>query len=517
MSPAFVCTICGVSNQPQATYCQSCGSSLQTSQPTTTYHPQTKQLIANVFLKQRYRIIGLVGSGGMGAVYKAEDTQLGNRLVALKEMRQSGMNAQELQQAVDAFRQEATMLARLQHPNLPSIFDHFEENGRWYLVMSFLEGETLKDYLRRKGNGKLLLDEALQIGIQLCTVLSYLHLQQPAPIIFRDLKPANIMRTPDGHIYLIDFGIARHFKPDQTRDTAYYASTGYAPPEQYGQAQTTPRSDIYSLGAILHQMLSGHNPSTIPFRFPSLLSQFPPIPTGLATLISQMLDLDEQKRPANVLAVRQILQDLVTAPALLAPPPPPPVAAGRPLPGYQPVLVAGSPLSYTPVLPSRRPRKKVGCIVLLVSIVGIIIAVSGLIFYLFSSYGNIVSSYPHLTSSSYQGDTLYPHLASSYQGSMQNTTLDERATLTLTITQQSQQEISGRMMLGPGLTGSGPFTGTVIGYSITFTVTSDDGLTITSLTGSITPQNTLSGTYSGYSTNGSAYQIGTWEARPSTT
>lgn len=212
------------------------------------YHAQTGQLAANVLVRQRYRIIELVGSGGMGAVYKAEDIQLGNRLVALKEMRQSGMNAQELQQAADAFRQEATMLAHLQHPNLPSIFDHFEEHGRWYLVMSFLEGESLKDYLRHQQNGRLPLHEVLQIGIQLCTVLGYLHQQRPAPIIFRDLKPANIIRTSDGHIYLIDFGIARHFKPGQSKDTAHYASAGYAPPEQYGQAQTTPRSDIYSLG-----------------------------------------------------------------------------------------------------------------------------------------------------------------------------------------------------------------------------------------------------------------------------
>src|SRR5579885_2886891 len=181
---ALVCTSCGASNQPQATICQSCGSSLQNGQPTAMYHPRTGQVVANVVLKQRYRVIAPVGSGGMGAVYKAEDIRLGNRLVALKEMRQSGMNAQELKKAVDAFKQEATILARLQHPNLPSIFDHFEEHGRWYLVMSFLEGEPLKDYLSRKKDGKLSLDETVRIGIQLCTVLGYLHQQQPAPIVF---------------------------------------------------------------------------------------------------------------------------------------------------------------------------------------------------------------------------------------------------------------------------------------------------------------------------------------------
>lgn len=522
--PTRVCNVCGVSNQAQAAYCQSCGSPLQASQSTTTYHPQTGRLAVNAFLKQRYRIIELVGSGGMGAVYRAEDTQLGNRMVALKEMRQSSMNTQELQQAVDAFRQEATMLARLQHPNLPSIFDHFEEHGRWYLVMSFLEGETLKDYLSRKGDGKLPLDEALQIGIQLCTVLSYLHRQQPAPIIFRDLKPANIMRTPDGHIYLIDFGVARHFKPGQARDTAYYASMGYAPPEQYGQTQTTPRSDIYSLGAILHQMLSGHNPSMTPFQIPSLRSQFPPLPPKLVTLISQMLDLDEKKRPVDVLVVRQILQDLVNAP--LAPPPPPAIAASSPPPrkipptvaassppslylpgGYQPSMAAGGPTLYPPVSPSPRSGKTSRWVVFFVSIVGIAIIVAGGLTFYFSVASGSTSS-------------PYPHLASSYQGFMRNATFGT-ATLTLTMV-QNQQTISGRMTLGPGLTGSGPLTGTVgLDNSIKFTVTSDDGSSsVMDLTGVINSQNTLSGSYSGHYTNtaiSNLTQTGTWQASPVST
>src|SRR2546421_5415189 len=244
---------CGAANQPQAAYCRSCGSSLQAVKP-TMYHSATGRLLANVTLKQRYRIIAPVGKGGMGAVYKAEDTLLGNRQVALKEMSQSGLSPQEQKEAADAFRQEALMLARLQHPNLPNIFDHFEENGRWYLAMSFIEGETLEEYLGHAHGGKLPVEEVLQMGTQLCSVLGYLHNRQPA-IIFRDLKPANIMRTPDGHIYLIDFGIARHFKPGQAKDTAYFGSIGYAPREQFGRAQTTSRSDIYSLGAALHQLI----------------------------------------------------------------------------------------------------------------------------------------------------------------------------------------------------------------------------------------------------------------------
>lgn len=308
----IVCDNCGATNALQAIYCSACGHALQAGKP-AIYDSTTGRLLANITLKQRYHIIAPAGRGGMGAVYRAEDTQLGNRSVALKEMSQNGLSPQEKKGAADAFRQEAIILARLNHPNLPSIFDHFEENGRWYLVMSFIEGETLADYFDQTKDGKLPLDEVLQIGIQLCTVLGYLHNQQPA-IIFRDLKPTNIMRTTDGHIYLIDFGIARHFKPDQARDTAYYGSMGYAPPEQYGWAQTTPRADIYSLGATLYQCISGHKPSSTPFRFPALQSLVPTIPARLETLVTQMLELDVDKRPASVLLIKQGLQTLASVP-----------------------------------------------------------------------------------------------------------------------------------------------------------------------------------------------------------
>ena len=304
------CDNCGAANQALASYCRFCGHALQIVK-SDIYHFATGRLLAGALLRQRYRIIAPIGTGGMGAVYQAEDTQLGDRLIAIKEMGQSSLNSQEQIKAADAFRQEAVMLARLQHPNLPSIFDHFEEHGRWYLVMSFLEGETLEDYLMRALGGKLSVGEVEQIGSILCTVLGYLHNQLPA-IIFRDLKPANIMRTPEGHLYLIDFGIARHFKPGQAKDTAYYGSMGYAPPEQFGKAQTTPRSDIYSLGAILFQLLSGYDPAATPFRFPALQTLVPTIPTGLATLIAQMLELDEDKRPANASLVKQELQALMS-------------------------------------------------------------------------------------------------------------------------------------------------------------------------------------------------------------
>jgi serine/threonine protein kinase len=156
--------------------------------------------------------------------------------------------------------------------------------------------------------------------------LEYLHAHHP-PIVFRDLKPANIMRTPTGQLFLIDFGIARYFKPGQAKDTVALGSLGYAAPEQYGKAQTTPRADIYSLGAVLHQLLTTSDPSEAPFRFLPLRPKSPqghPDPGSLSTsmvdvlvnklegLVSSMLEMDVNKRPKDVDSVKQELHVMKT-------------------------------------------------------------------------------------------------------------------------------------------------------------------------------------------------------------
>lgn len=265
-------------------------------------------LSSQQFLKERYRITDVIGVGGFGTVYKAEDIQFVNRTVAIKEMSQEGLSAQEVEAKTGIFRREAMLLAGLTHPALPRIYDHFTTMGRWYLVMDFIEGETLEARLQR--TPRLPLDEVLTIGIQLCTVLDYLHTRQPI-IIFRDLKPSNIMLTAQGHLYLIDFGIARHFKPEQAKDTVPFGSPGYAAPEQYGKMQTTIRADVYSLGAILHQLLTGSDPvynEPTPFHFAPLDTWL--LPQELKTLILQMLDMDERKRPVNLGIVKQQLQTI---------------------------------------------------------------------------------------------------------------------------------------------------------------------------------------------------------------
>lgn len=306
------CVQCGAANLLHANFCVVCGHSLQFDSsrplPAVLNVPKlprpvsaTPPLVLSPMLKQRYRILSQVGKGGFGEVYKAQDSQFGGRLVAIKAMSLDGLGPQEATSAANAFEREAFMLANLLHPNLPAIYDFFCEQRRWYLVMSFIDGMTLAEYLRARG-GLLPVEKVLPIGIQLCSVLGYLHKRA---IIFRDLKLANVMRTPDRQLYLIDFGVARLFKHGQARDTVALGSPGYAAPEQYGRAQTTPQTDIYSLGATLHHLLSGVDPSDAPFAFEPL--HIPAYPE-LGSLIQCMVESDARRRPASMSIVKQELQ-----------------------------------------------------------------------------------------------------------------------------------------------------------------------------------------------------------------
>ncbi len=281
------------------------------------------ELLLQTLFRNRYFIVSKVGAGGFGSVYKARDIQSRDRLVAIKEVSLQGLHSQAMLEATATFQREVSVLAQLDHPNLPGVYEHFQTPGQWYLVMDFIAGETLEQYQCKTPNGRLLLSEVLDMGIQLCIVLDYLHSHHP-PIVFRDLKPANIMRTPTGQLYLIDFGIARYFKPGQAKDTVALGSLGYAPPEQYGKAQTTPRADIYSLGAVLHQLLTARDPSEAPFRFRPLrpkshsdpgsltTSMVDMLVNKLETLIASMLDMDVNKRPPDIACVKQKLQEMST-------------------------------------------------------------------------------------------------------------------------------------------------------------------------------------------------------------
>jgi len=208
----------------------------------------------------QYQVKRLVGGGGMAWVYQVERLhENSNSLWALKELRPQTQDPDTQAHAKQLFTQEATILSQLNHPNLPQVIDFFEDQGRAYLVMEFIWGESLEKRIE-KARSPLMEREVLQWAVQVCDVLNYLHTRQP-PIIFRDLKPSNVMVNNAGVVKLVDFGIARTYKEDKLQDTIALGSENYAAPEQWGQAQTDPRSDIYGLGATMYHLLANMPPS----------------------------------------------------------------------------------------------------------------------------------------------------------------------------------------------------------------------------------------------------------------
>jgi len=202
-----------------------------------------------ILLHKRYRVVEILGQGGMGSVYRAVDENLGVD-IALKE------NLFTTDEYARQFRLEAVILANLRHPNLPRVSDHFVvgDQGQ-YLVMDYIDGEDLRQRMERQGT--ISDEEAIMIGAAMCDALTYLHSRKP-PILHRDIKPGNVKITPDGHIFLVDFGLAKVVQGSQATTTGARAMTpGYSPPEQYGTARTDPRTDIYSLGATLYAALTG--------------------------------------------------------------------------------------------------------------------------------------------------------------------------------------------------------------------------------------------------------------------
>lgn len=203
----------------------------------------------DTLLHKRYRIQGNLGQGGMGSVYHAIDENLG-MTVAVKE------NLFTTDEYARQFRLEAVILANIRHPNLPRVSDHFVIAGEGqYLVMDFIDGEDLRQRMERVG--VLPEEEVIHIGAAICDALSYLHARRPS-ILHRDIKPGNVKIAPDGHIFLVDFGLAKVVQGNQATTTGARAMTpGYSPPEQYGTARTDSRTDIYSLGATLYAALTG--------------------------------------------------------------------------------------------------------------------------------------------------------------------------------------------------------------------------------------------------------------------
>jgi serine/threonine protein kinase/ribosomal protein L40E len=302
------CLHCGTLMRPGARFCRICSHPLGhqpvPSPPSCPPSVQpgrfgTGELIPLTRLADgRYIVLEKIAQGGMGAIYRAQDRRLHDKIVAVKEMSGSAVAPDERKRVLDCFKREAELLARLEHPNLVRVSDLFQEADRHYMVMEFVEGRTLEKML--KGRIKPFPeDRVLAWAAQLCEVLSYLHGQEP-PIIYRDVKPANVMVVDGGDtVKLIDFGIARFFKPGKRRDTIELGTDGYAPPEQYGKSQTDERADVYALGAMLHQLLTLRDPAAVPFQFPSVRSLNPGVSPRVDAAIAKAVATNKANRHSS--------------------------------------------------------------------------------------------------------------------------------------------------------------------------------------------------------------------------
>ncbi len=294
--PVF-CSSCGGPNNDEARFCSSCGSQI-----TKVSITLTKETV----LDGRYKIIELIKAGGMGAVYKAVDNRL-DELCAVKEMFSNYTTQEDQDYAEKRFYQEAKTLAKLRHINLPRVIDHFKHQGKFYLVMDFIEGEDLEAILKREGKGGLPEKRIVEYSIQILDVLTYLH-NQPSPIVYRDLKPPNIMiQRGDGKIMLIDFGIARTVQPGSVTKKTSVGTEGYIAPEQY-VGKPEPRSDIYSLGATMHHLLTGMEPM-IPFHFTPANKINPLISERLNDFVMKALQMKPEDRFSTAEEMKKILME----------------------------------------------------------------------------------------------------------------------------------------------------------------------------------------------------------------
>ncbi len=273
----------------------------------------------NTILRDRYQLVEIVGQGGMGCVYKAEDLRLPGRLCAIKEVQpELGISAEDRSQLHDQFLTEASILAQLDHPNLPKVSDFFTDDEREYLVMDFVAGEDLKQIIDDSIRRDELLEPriVMEWAAQILDTLDYLHHRQH-PVVHRDIKPANIKLTPEGRIKLVDFGLVKLMGDDERTLTVMQGrgSALYTPLEQYGGdgGETDARSDLYSFGATLYQLLTSKAPPDAKARFLNPRMLLPPselnpdVRRTVSDAVLWAMEMHPDDRPADVDALRQVL------------------------------------------------------------------------------------------------------------------------------------------------------------------------------------------------------------------
>jgi eukaryotic-like serine/threonine-protein kinase len=279
----------------------------------------TEPLQTAALLHERYIIRQIIGRGGMGSIYLAEDSRLPGRLCALKEVQQDATLPEAIHaQARDQFYNEASVLARLDHPNLPKVSDFFTEGDRDYLVMDYVPGDDLRTLMERaRLDGQILpVGRVLEWAAQLADALEYLHSQAP-PVIHRDIKPSNLKLTPSGLLKLVDFGLVKQLVPDEMTVTVIQGrgTAHYTPLEQYGgdSGHTDARSDIYAFSATLYHLLTNTPPAEAKQRFLDPRTMEPPrslnpaIPADLERALLWGMALHPADRPSGMAIFRLAL------------------------------------------------------------------------------------------------------------------------------------------------------------------------------------------------------------------
>ncbi len=288
---------------------------LQTRRVAGTPQPAQEGLLrVGTQLQGRYKILGVIGVGGMGAVYRAQDLRFPGvmRLCAVKEMINTASDRRVRDMITRNFEREAGILATLSHPAIPQVYDYFTEESRSYLVLEFVTGQDLEARVSAS-EGFFSEAQVVDWAAQLCDVLSFLHNHKPRPIIFRDLKPSNVMLDDQGRIRLVDFGIAKLFQSGEKG--TMIGTEGYSPPEQY-RGVSEPRGDLYALGATMHHLLSKQDPRLEPpfsFQERPIHKSNPTVSQELLSLVEKLLEYDVNARYGSAEELKRALLSLSSA------------------------------------------------------------------------------------------------------------------------------------------------------------------------------------------------------------